>query len=347
LTITSIDGIQAKCNHKKEMGDFRDKITLTLFTGKTNEDDAIANTDAGDVTGDVNLSNVQADLAIIPGGNLRVAFLRGDDSNAASSADNNKLSLVRIGANGGLSENMITYRAEYIMNSGEFGGAGLTGAGTATNLDYKGSALDFGIGLNSPETSIGTISAWFNYLQASGDDNVRDDVDDSFHDFTIMAGANTSGRHYGEIFGNSNTFGNGGVPLGQGGNTSAAGTGGAVSAATPNTTTQGQGLEVMNIGATLKPTFAPKWWLRGDFYTFARGEDAVRTAAATVTQVGDKFGTEIDITLGHNHSDNVGIEFGYAMLDVDDAVTGVNGVNDDAVTKMFARTNIRWGGSND
>jgi hypothetical protein len=115
--------------------------------------------------------------------------------------------------------------------------------------------------------------------------------------------------------------------------------------------TQGQGLEILNIGVNYKPSFSPKCWARLDFFSFSRAEDSVKTGAATTTKVGDKFGTEIDLTLGHNHTDNVGFEFGYAMLNVDDAIAGVNPTtgasnpNDDAVTKLFARTNIKWGGA--
>jgi len=113
---------------------------------------------------------------------------------------------------------------------------------------------------------------------------------------------------------------------------------------------QGQGLEVLNIGLTYKPNFAPKYWARGDFFSFSRAEDTVKTNNLTgaTAKVGDKFGTEIDITLGYNHSDNVGLEIGYAMFNVDDAISGVvNTTSDDAITKMFGRATVRWGGAND
>lgn len=353
LTITSIDGISAKCNKSQPKGDFRDKVLVTLFTGKLNEDDGIANTDASDTTGDINLSNIQLDLSIIPNGNLRVGFLRGEDANTSASTDSNKLSIWRVGVNGGIAENMFTYHAEFLKNSGEAGNQGLTGSGGITNLDYKGTALDLGLGFNAPETSIGTFGAWLNIVMASGDDNVTDGTDDSFHDFSAL-GTNTSGRHYGEIFGKSNTLGSG-TPLGQGIDTADA------TGVAPSGTTQGQGLEIVNIGVNYKPAFAPKSWVRLDFFTFTRAEDTVTvpvgatvngaTVADGSASVGDDFGTEIDLTFGYNHSDNVGIEFGYAMLNSDDALVGVNAatnvaaLNDDAVTKLFARTNIKWGGA--
>lgn len=325
LSINSIDGISAQCNKSEPKGNFLDKVHVTLFTGKVNEDDGIANTDAGDVTGDVNLSNIQVNLDVIPNGSLHVAYLRGQDSNAAAVSDNNTLGIYRIGVNGGAMENMFTYRLEYLTNTGEFKGQGQTAADA---LSYGGNAIDIGLGLNSPETSIGTFSGWLNWVMASGDDNTVDSDDDSFHDFTSM-GINTSDRYYGEIFGKSNTLA-GGSPLGQG----------------VDTGVEGQGLEVLNIGVNFKPKFSPKCWAKLDFYTFKRSEDSVVTVANTpAATVGDKFGTEFDLTLGHNHTDNVGIEFGYAMLNVDDALTGVGAINDDAVTKLFARTNIKWGGN--
>jgi len=337
LTITSIDGLSVKCNKSEPKGDFRDKVLITLFTGKASEDDGIANTDAGDVTGDINFSNVQIDLSIIPNGNLKLGFLRGEDANTASSTDSNKLSIWRVGVNGGIAENMFTYHAEYLQNTGEAGNQGLTGAGAPTNLDYQGSAIDLGLGFNAPETNIGTFGAWINLVMASGDDDVTDSDDDSFHDFSTL-GTNTSGRHYGEIFGKSNTLG-GGTPLGQGIDTADATT------VAPSGATQGQGLEIFNIGVNYKPSFAQKSWVRLDFFTFKRAEDSVKTGASTTANVGDKFGTEFDLTFGHNHTDNVGIELGYAMLNVDDALTGVGAANDDAVTKLFARANVKWGGA--
>lgn len=340
LTVTSIDGILAYCNKGEEKGNFMDKVKLTLFTGKANEDDAIANTDAGDTLGDINLSNIQVDLSVIPNGNLRVGFLNGEDLNTSASTDTNRIQIFRVGVNGGIAENMFTYRAEYLQNMGKAGNVGTTGSGGPTELDYKGNAIDLGVGVNPPETSIGSFGLWLNYVMASGDDNTVDDKDDSFHDFTALGVGNTSGRHYGEIFGKSNTLG-GGTPLGQGVNTADA------TGTAPNAATQGQGLTILNIGVNFKPAFMEKTWWRLDFFTFSRAEDSVKTSltpGAAETKVGDKFGTEFDLTFGYDHTSNVGIELGYAMLNVDDALTGIGAVNDDAVTKLFARTNIRWGG---
>jgi hypothetical protein len=311
------------------------------LAGKASDDDSAANTDAGDAAGDINFNNIQLDLSVIPNGNLRIGFLRGEDQNTSASTDSNKLGIFRVGVNGGIAENFFTYRAEYLQNTGEAGNLGLTGSGGVTNLDYEGNAIDLGVGLNPPQTGIGSFGLWLNYVMASGDDNVTDDKDESFHDFTALGNINTSGRHYGEIFGKSNTLG-GGTPLGQGVNTAA--TAGAIATAAPGTTTQGQGLNILNIGVNYKPSFWEKGWARLDFFTFTRSEDSVTTAANTTTNPGDKFGTEFDFTLGYNHTDNIGVELGYAMLSVDDALTGVGATNDEDVTKLFARTNIKWGG---
>lgn len=336
LTKNSITGFLMQCRKYSF-------LNLDFFTGKATEDDGIANTDQDDGTGDVNLSSLDLVFpTLIPGGKVNVGYLFGTDSNTAASNDNNRLQTVRVGVNGSVSENMFTYRAEFFKNMGEFGQAGRNGADTAAaDLKYEGTAIDLGVGINSPETSVGTFGGWLNFLMASGDDNVRDDKDESFHDFSPL-GFNTSDRLLGEIFGKSNTLHGGttlSTPLGQGLNTSD-GTGSA-----PNGVTQGQGLNVLNIGAHFKPTFSKKSTLRVDFFTFGQAEDSVKTAAATTTKVGDKFGTEIDLAYLYDYSSNVNVELGYAMLTPDDAFIGVNNNNnDDDVTKLYARTKIKWGG---
>ncbi len=330
LTLRSIDGLLVQCRHYE-------KVDVDLFTGKASEDDGVADTDAGDVAGDVNLSNLEVGLRVIPDGRIRVAYLMGTDSNTAAESDNNKLRTGRVGVNGSLSDNMFTYRAEFLQNMGEFKGAGLNGSGVADDLDYKGNAIDLGAGYNSPETQVGTFGLWANYVTASGDDNVRDNEDESFHDFSGL-GLNTSDRLFGEIFGKSNTLG-GGTPLGQGVN-STDNTGIA-----PSGATQGQGIQVLNIGGRWKPTFVEKTWLKLDFFSFTQPEDSVKiTDAGARANVGDDIGTEFDVTLGYDHSDNVALEAGYAMLSPDDVLTGVGATNDEEVTKLFARTKIKWGG---
>lgn len=330
LTITSIDGLLVQNR-------MWDKLAIDFFTGKSFDDDGVANTDAGDAAGDINFNNLGVGIALAPEINIGLAYQTATDSNATVRGDDNKLQIARVGVKGGVRDNWLTYRAEYLQNMGEFKGAGLTGAGAATNLDYEGNAIDLGVGLNIPETGIGGWSFWGNWISASGDDNIRDDKDESFHDFTSF-GVNTSDRYFGEIFGKSNTLG-GGIPLGQGVDTADA------TATAPSLPTQGQGLQVINIGTQFKPTWWDgKTWARLDYYMFARGEDNVRNAAGTNVNVGDDFGSEWNITLGYNHSDNVRLEGGYAMLMVDDALTGIGNVPDEDVTKLFGRATVRWGG---
>ncbi len=338
LTTRAIDGLLVQCRKF-------DFIHADFFTGKAVEDDTITgattDTDRSDVTGDVNLTSLDFVFPkLIPEGKLNVGYLLGDDSNSQLESDNNRLRTYRVGVNGGVSKNMFTYRAEFFGNMGEFAGAGLDGSGAATKLKYQGSALDLGVGANTPDTSIGKFGLWLNYLMASGDDNVTDDKDKSFHDFSVM-GVKSSDRLLGEIFGKSNVLG-GSSPLGQGLDTSDA------TGVAPSGATQGQGLHVLNIGVNFKPTFSAKSWFRFDFYTFARAEDSVKTGAATNADVGDKFGTEFDLAYGYDQSDNVGLELGYAMLNPDDALKVQNGFattgKDDAITKLYARAKIKWGG---
>jgi len=330
LTTNSIDGLDV--TRKWDM------VTLDVFTGKAFEfDNNPARTDNVTPIGDVNLDNIQLTFpTIIPNGSLGVGFLQGDQSNTAAVGDNNHLKIARVGANGGLMENMITYRAEFFQNFGQFNGGGINGSGTPTDLKYKGNAIDLGVGYNTPETQVGSFALWGNFLQASGDDNTKDDQDKSFHDFSAL-GVNSSDRLLGEIFGKSNALGGGFKPLGQGLNTSD------VTGTAPKSSTQGQGLQVVNIGGRLKVARMPKLWVRLDYWMFQRVKDSVNTGVTNVN-VGKKFGNEYDLTIGYDHSDNVMFEGGYAQLKPDDALTGVGATNQDTVKKLFARAKVKWGG---
>ncbi len=98
---------------------------VDLFTGKTTEDDTItgATTDAdrkaglGTEAGDVNLTSLDFIFpTLIPGAKINLGWLMGEDSNTQLASDNNKLRTARLGINGGISDNWITYRAEFFQN---------------------------------------------------------------------------------------------------------------------------------------------------------------------------------------------------------------------------------------
>jgi hypothetical protein len=323
LSINSIDGLLVQCRKY-------DFIHADLFTGKAFEDDAVANTDnnVGE-DGDINLSSLDLVFpTLVPNSKVNVGYLWGVDSNTGAGKDDNKLSTIRAGINGSAKDNFITYRAEYFMNGGEL--ESLNGSAT----DYAGNAIDLGIGVNPAETGVGTFSIWANWLMASGDDNPANTDDDSFHDFTAL-GANTSDRLLGEIFGKSNTLTGAGLgPIGAAKAAVSAPLGKGLDSGV-----QGRGLEVINIGASLKPKISEKSTVRLDYYVFNQPEDTIATV-----NVGDKFGTEIDLSWAYAHSDNVGLELGYAMFSPDDALIGVGATNDEDVTKLFARGKIKWGG---
>lgn len=344
LTANSIDGLLFRCRKY-------DFLQLDIFTGKAAEDDTItgattdtdARTSSTTSTGDVNLTSIDIVFPkLIPAASINLGYLFGKDSNATIDGDNNSLKTGRVGINGNVWDGMITYRGEFFQNMGEFQGAGLNGSGAATKLKYEGNAIDLGVGLNTKETSVGSFGVWANFLMASGDDNVTDDKDESFHDFSPL-GVNTSDRLLGEIFGKSNVLG-GGTPLGQGINTADS------TGAAPNSGTQGQGLQVINVGAHMKPWFSKKSTFRADYFMFSRGEDSVKTAANTTTKVGDDFGNELDLSALYDHTENVNFEVGYAMLMPDDALLhqrgfAITGSKDDTITKLYARAKVKWGGA--
>jgi hypothetical protein len=75
-----------------------------------------------------------------------------------------------------------------------------------------------------------------------------------------------------------------------------------------------------------------------DYFIFKRSVDTWNGGT-----VPDKIGNELDITLGYNHTDNVGFELGYAMLSPDDALITSPGLDND-IKKAFARAKVKWGG---
>ncbi len=325
LTNNSIDGLLIQ-NRKLDF------LHIDLFTGKASEDDGVANTDADDTGtgGDINLSSLDLVLpTLIPGGAINVGYLWGIDSSSAPHNNDNKLTTLRVGVRGGLMENFITYRAELFQN----GGAAEI-RNTNSELKYKGRAIDLGVGVNASETPIGGISANINWLMGSGDDDLTDNDDESFHDFSAL-GVNTSDRLLGEIFGKSNTLG-GGTPRGQGLDATGA--------------SQNGGLSVINLGVALKPNFLDKKsTFKLDYYMFSQTEDSQKVAGGGTTNIGDDFGDEIDFAFLYDHTANVGIELGYAMLSPDTALTGVAVAPapanpDEDITKAYARLKVKWGG---
>jgi len=310
LSVDAIDGF-----------DFRrkwDKLGLNVFLGKAQENNAQGN--ANDIN-EVSLKNLMLSFMLSEIMRLHVGGIWGSNSNTNATSDSTKLTIYRAGINGGLNENFLTYRAELLMNAGE----DLLGG---TKTKFKGNALDLGVGVNLPESGAGQIGIGGSFLMASGDDDGDDNDDESFHDLRRV-NVLSSDRYYGEIFGRSNVMGTPGLGVDTG----------AASAAGNN---QGPGVTIINLNATFKPAFAPKWWTRLDFYDFSASEDS-QTVGGLDTDIGD-FGREIDLMFGYRHSDNVGFEGGFAMFTPDDALTGGGTAKDDDVTKWVARMKLAWGG---
>lgn len=323
LSVNSIDGLLIRCPAEAGKGAFGDRLRVNLFTGKATETaSSVAQTDASS-SGDVNLSNIEARFNLMPEAQFRAAYLIGDASNTSATLDNNHLRIYRIGANGGFMDNMINYNAEFLGNQGQ--------QNAATAIKYKGTAIDLGIGVNAKETALGGLGAKVSYFMASGDDRTGDNDDKSFHDFSLL-GVNTSDRYFGEIFGKSTAL-EGGLtaPLGQGVNG-------------VNSSAQSAGLEVVSFCFNWAPKFSAKTTVDLDYYMFSRAKGTVNNV-----NIGDKYGNEIDLTVHYNHTDNVGFDLGFATLKPDEALSrdvsgSVNGTQEEAVNKLFARANIMWGG---
>jgi len=302
LNVTAIDGLLISRNW--------DKASVSAFTGKAN--DTAANISGPVNNNDINLSNVEVNLKLIPNNNIRLAYMRGDAVlTQASSNDDVTLLIYRIGTSGELLDNMITYQAEINANGGKNKNSG-------TKVTYGGKMYDLGVGYNSPDLMVGKVNANVGYLVASGDKNATNNKDKSFHDFSFIGAGNVSGRYYGEIFGRSNIVG----PTG-----------------TIDSGASGQGLRVWNIGVKFIPKIDPKASLAIDYYNV--NTDKKGALAAGIYK---KVAREVDFTLGYKHSDNVGLTAGYAVMSPKDVITGGPAFKHDAVTKLFARTTIKWGG---
>jgi hypothetical protein len=313
LTFNAIDGLLLQHRHKY--------VQTDLFFGKMVENETRAGTNQSDLAGtlnnDVNLNSLDLVFpTIVPGGRINAGFLWGEGEDTSQTSDSNRLKTYRVGVNGGVMDNRLTYRAEW------FGNDGSNKAPSGVETKYEGSAIDLGLGFNIPEGPGGSWGFNANWLMGSGDDNTSDNKDESFHDFSIL-GFNTSDRLMGDIFGRSNTLG-GGTPLGQGLDSGA----------------QGQGKEIINVGFWFGPKFCPRSTWMFNWYTFNTVEDGANSAGPQE----DKFGDEIDLSWMWKHSENVNMVFGYAMLSPDNAITGTSPTApDDDITQFSAKLNVKWG----
>ncbi len=302
MSVNAIDGLSITRNW--------DFIGFNVFTGKASEDESsVGDTDTNDVTGagDINVSAIHAWLpTILPGGKIWLGLINGVDNNGAAQGAN-RLNIGRVGANGGILENLLTYRAEFLQDMGQ-------NKSGATKVKYKGSALDLGLGLNVPENRVGSIGIAADYDWASGDDKKGNNEDKSFRDLNAI-GLNASDRYFGEIWGKSNAFGGGGAAFGNG----------------LDTGSQSNGYQIIHLDATLKPAFATKTWWKIDFFDL--GADK-----------GKDYGREYDFTAGYKHTDNVGFEAGYGLFHTNKDLVAA-GVSNKDTTKLFGKVKVKWGGS--
>jgi hypothetical protein len=279
------------------------------------------------VQGDANLSNIGVGINnVLPGGTINLAWQNGVNDTTSQFGNTvldqkQRLQLIRLGVKGGVMENWLTYRAEYLQDMGEQG----YGSG---KQKYEGSAIDLGVGLNLKETPAGKFGVAVNYAMASGNDqtNPSADKDKSFHDLSYVSGTNVSDRYFGEIFGKDNALNKGSVSGGQG----------------LNQTQQGAGLKVLNLGVKYVP---PKWdgkvSAMADYYMLNTDKKVNSIPAGSTS---DKIGNELDLTLAYAYSANVNISGGYAMLSPDKALQSITANPKDNVTEWFSRMNVKWGG---
>lgn len=324
MTFNAIDGLLLQ--HRASF------VHTDLFVGKMRENEdsvsvsSITSTNLNDgASDDVNLNSLDFVFpTIVPNAKVNLGYVWGTAEKSSATSDDNSLKTYRVGINGGLMDNKLTYRAEYFMNDGENEIAGFNGGG---KTDYEGSAIDLGLGYNLADGPGGSWGFNANIIMASGDDNDADTKDESFRDFTAL-GFDSSDRLLGDIFGKSNTMGS----LGQGVDTGAEGT----------------GLEVWNLGVTFGPKRCPRSTFSFNWYQFNTSEDSQFNGTTNVDQ-GDEFGTEFDLNYGFRYSDNVNLGLGYAVLMPEEAIVGVTAPStpapeDDAIQQLSAKLTVKWGG---
>jgi len=310
MAINAIDGI----NLSKKW----DMVEVNLFGGKALKNGTQGTTDEGGSAGSVNLNSYDVVIPkLVPTAKINLGYLWGSKTSVSGATD--RLSIWRAGIAGGVMDNMITYKAEYLQNGGEDKIDNVPGG--QTKVKYEGSAVDLGVGYNSPETPAGKFAGNIGYLSASGDSKTGDNKDKSFHDFSAL-GVASSDRYYGQIGSKSDAVGSG---LGRVGANSGA---------------QGVGLKVLNVGVEYLPKMVEKASVRIDYFDFKASEDGNNSAAP---KAGD-IATEWDLTLGYKATDNVGLSAGYATLKPDKGIVGiVPGTKKDAVKEFFANATIKWG----
>lgn len=329
LTVAALDGVTVT----KKLG----KINTLFGTGKVREDDAVANTDAGDVAATATTDEANVTWLILSSDELfptvkvplefgfysGTSHGTGDVKNTAGGAgvgDDRNLTIMDFRAGYSLMDDWVKLGLEYAMNGGQANGAGP--AGSASN--YKGTALLLNASYDNKDNGWG---AHLKYANASGDDPTSANAaadDDAFHDFRTI-GWTVSDYRYGEIMSYDNTafaaFGTVGGGL--------------------DTGALGPGLNVINLGGyyTL-PVLDNKVKAVADYYVAKVNE--------TPAGVDDGVGTEIDLTLNYAHSDAVQTAIGYATFSPDKGLlngfAGTANLPDDAVTKIFAKLMVKWGG---
>ncbi len=338
LTVAALDGVTVT----KKLG----KINTLFGTGKVREDDAVANTDAGDVGATATADEANVTWLILSSDELfptvkvplefgfysGTSHGTGDVKNTAGGAgvsDDINLTIMDFRAGYSLMDDWVKLGLEYAMNGGQANGVGT--AGSASN--FKGSALLLSASYDNKDNGWG---AHLKYANASGDDPTTANAtadDDTFHDFRVLGWA-VSDYRYGEIMSYDNTAigALAGGPLVGGG----LDTGGVFGAA--NT---GPGLNVINLGGHyVLPVMDNKVTAKLDYYVAKVNE--------TPAGVDDGVGNEIDLTLNYAHSEAILASLGYATFSPDKGLlngfAGTANVPDDAVTKIFAKLMVKWGG---
>jgi hypothetical protein len=317
LTVTALDSVS--------VGKKWNKFNINFVSGKVAEDDAVANADADDATGDTNISYITiATDELIPDVKvpLELGFYSGTNAGGPASGDNNNLTIIDLRAGYSLMDDMVKLGLEYAMNGGGAnGGATSPPAPAGTTLNYKGNALLLSARYDNDDEGWGV---GLRYANASGDDK-GDEDDESFRDFTAI-GAASSDYRYGEIMSYDNTAAAlAGVNLGG-----------------LDTGSQGAGANII----ALEGWYQLPWW---DNKLKAMAGYYIAKLNEVAAGADDGIGSEIDLSVNYAHSETMGASLGYATFSPDKGLSqlafpaAANPPQDD-VTKITAKLWVKWGG---
>lgn len=320
MTVNGVDGLDLNKKVGPVMVDLFHAATNDTKTGLTGAT-ALDSANATAVIGgrrSVKQINLMANVKELTGNDMlnipvAISYSKGVNSGTSTVTMNQAhLAILAINAGASFMDGMVGVGLDWATNTGH--------SGHATKVDYKGTLT--AVNVNYMNKDIG-FSAKVDWANSSGDDGSSATQDKSFHDLSSFGMAPR--KNYGEILGRTNNLGGGGTPILQGldsGSTAAA----------------GAGLNVLSLMVGYKlPVMDNKWSVD---YAYISAKSNKLPVGSTLEK---SIGTEVDLSLSYNHSENVMWGLGVAQFSpkANSFALG-NGVANDKVQKLFAMASVKF-----